>query len=538
METRDRRPWRDWGFAFLLALPIFLFYAAHFAAELLDPTHIGTGFVQKDQAEYMASAREFIDGQHAGLLYAQPSTPSYDEKPAVVQLHLLALSVVWRVSGADPGILFVVYGLVFTLLGIRVFMALFDHVVPLKGTSRRVGQLVFVWGGGVLSLVGAVVAWTNGYHGADLLKQAMCIDPCSGWWSMNLGRNQIVPNEAFYHAVVFTALLCLLKQRYFITLLLTVMLIWCHPFSGVQLTGILIAWSVAELVLVRPTIVPVWFPISLIAAIVPYAWYVLEWVPKNANPNLADSLRLNYNVAWYSSVCAYLLVLGFVLARVKLGKGPARLWKDPSFRLFSMMALACFALENNELVISPPLQPAHFTRGYLWSALFLLGAPWLFYTAWPWLSNRSFRFRRVAAAGAVLFLLSDNISFFTVASGSQLHSKYAGMWLQKDDYDAMAALERTDAQRVLVVCETPKLGYATSVYTRFRSFCGHSMDDMATEIRCEGQEAYFEGKILDPALGGELFVIAGKQRGDFVPPGRAHMIHENDTYRVWHVNAP
>ena len=50
-----------WGISLILSLPIFLFYACHFVGVFLDDQVIATGFIQLDQASYMANAKEYAE---------------------------------------------------------------------------------------------------------------------------------------------------------------------------------------------------------------------------------------------------------------------------------------------------------------------------------------------------------------------------------------------------------------------------------------------------------------------------------------------
>src|SRR5437660_5428794 len=120
---------RVWLIAAALLLPVYLFYIVHFTVMAAS----GTGFLQYDQAYYMAIARAyFADGGFAPL-YGLPFSPD----PATPQIYFqpltLALGIAWKISGSDPGILYMTAGLLLALCCARVMISLYREVVPGPG---------------------------------------------------------------------------------------------------------------------------------------------------------------------------------------------------------------------------------------------------------------------------------------------------------------------------------------------------------------------------------------------------------------------
>lgn len=535
--SRTGAAWREWAFALLLLSPVILLYTAHFSAGLLDPQRTGTGFIHYDMPEYMASAREFLDGNHRGALYAPPSTPHYDETPTMVQLHLLALAGVWHITAADPGVLFTLYGLLMAWAAIRIFMKVFDHVVPLEGRARRIGQLLFVWGGGLLALAGMVQAWLSGYQGRGIIEQAMSVDPCSGYWMLTLGRTLILPNEAFYHLVFFASLLAVLKQRWILAIVLTTLLMWCHPFAGVELLCVILGVSTVEGLLVRPRRMPWWFPVALVATAIPYFWYLFVWIPANADPALVNAIRLAHTLPWYASVLGYAFVGSAAIMRIARVRPFNALLADPSARLFLTMALVCVGLENHEQLTSTAHQPAHFARGYAWAALFLLGAPWAAASVQRWHVGRARRTVIMVVSVACVMICMDNLAFFGLTCSTQAKARYQGLWLSLAARETLHWLDKPDNQRFLLVSDDADLAQMAGVYTPMRSYYGHVLEE-ERYARGPKQEAYFQGRIEDPLLEQDIIVVASKAHQDsFKPSGGASLVFENAEYRAWRVIA-
>jgi len=98
---------------------------------------------------------------------------------------------------------------------------------------------------------------------------------------------------------------------------------------------------------------------------------------------------------------AYCLV--GTLAVVTVTREKKSFFHLPQTRLFFTWFFIAFLLVNHELFMRP-MQPLHFTRGYVWTSLFLLGLPAL---------HRFFEDKRIKSYSLVLplasvLLLSDN----------------------------------------------------------------------------------------------------------------------------------
>lgn len=525
----------DLGFALLLYLPVGVYYAAHFTAEWNDPDRIGTGFVQNDQPTYMACAREFIDGRSEGLLFALPGETDPDAKPTLVQLHLWALSVAWRITGADPGLLFVLFGAVFALATILVCMRLLDHFVRSTGIQRRIGQLLFIWGGGVIALSGAVAAMMHGRTptAADLIA----FDPGHGWWFLNLGRNFMLPNEAYYHFLFFLTLHLLVRGRALGATIASTLLVWSHPFAGPQLLAVVVAWSLLERLVFRAPAPPrsaIGYWIALGGA---YAWYLFVWIPANAPHDLVSAIRDDFILGPSSSVPAYLLVGGMAAMRLR-SRGRWRTFLEGTGnRLLLVMALVCLFLENHEVLL-PPHQPAHFSRGYVWSALFLIGAPWLMGEAGGRLQRMRRPVRLTLVALGCVFILADNVSFLGMHIRKQWHGKANSYWLSRDGIAVLHALNEHDAKHGsardrLLICQDRRLAHLAQVYTPFRTYFGHAVGPAAYHRKAPAQTAYFRGDVRSPLLAGPLLVVAVNDSGAFTPPGRSRLLLRNDRYSVF-----
>lgn len=99
--------------AALAALPIGWLVACYFlgAPQGTRPA----GFIQYDQAYYMAEAREHWDGGFH-LLYGSPASANYETPRVYFRPQTLLLGTLGKLTGAEPGWIYTAFGLVATVI--------------------------------------------------------------------------------------------------------------------------------------------------------------------------------------------------------------------------------------------------------------------------------------------------------------------------------------------------------------------------------------------------------------------------------------
>ena len=306
-----------WWWVFLLWSPAGVFYLAHYLGGVIHHGLHATGFVQYDLPYSMACAREFADNDLHGLLFTLPSNVNASGEPVLLQLHLWALGQIWRVLPMDPGLLYVIFWACMGLLAVHAFTRLFDRVVPLSGAARRWGHVLFLWGGGLLALTGEAVNLFNGRPMEDTWKHLLDLDPAHGWWMLNLGRCLILPNEAYYHFLYFTAALTFLRGRYPAAVLCLVLLAASHPFSAVGGLVVFFGWSCVERWGTKGSPVPWSVPVALAATFMACCYYYFLWLPPRMDPRLTAAFPLPYVLELRSMIPAYALVGFAACARLK-----------------------------------------------------------------------------------------------------------------------------------------------------------------------------------------------------------------------------
>jgi hypothetical protein len=480
---------RVWLLAALLLLPVYFLYLVHLTV-MAAP---GTGFLQYDQAYYMAIARAyFADGGFAPLyglpFSADPATPRIYFQPLT-----LALGIAGKISGSDPGILYMTAGLLLALCCARVMIALYREVVPASGWAAALGLLCFFWGGGCLCIVsvGYVLA-TGGSPLADMFH----FDPNEGFWFLNLGRTLIFTTEAFYHLVFLGCVVLVVRRQFAAALLGAAILSASHPFTGLQLLAVLGVWSIIDRFVVTSDRPPLYFTVGLAAlGILHIAYYLVFLDHASAEHRIlhqqwALASRLagaNWILPWSTMLAAYgpvaALAAGALIGQWRRRKALTRLQ-----RLLLVWFAVSFALANHDLVMAP-LQPLHFTRGYIWAPLFLLGAPLLLR-----LIAQTARGAAPTMVPALIvgFLLLDNAAWFGRAALWEHYSNEPnGITL---DAQERAALESMGDQRFrgyLLVSQSPKLGYLATVYSPLRSWYSHVFNTPHAKLRKAEVEDFF-----------------------------------------------
>ena len=141
---------RKWGFAFLLALPVFYFYSLHFFYQ--EKEHWPTGFIQWEHIMYMFSAKEYVTG-NAGLLYEWPMLNNFNDGTVFFQPQILVIGYLWKWFGISPATLLMLFDFVFAVCTLRMVIAIIYSLIP-QYRYKKLITILFCWGGGLLSAAG------------------------------------------------------------------------------------------------------------------------------------------------------------------------------------------------------------------------------------------------------------------------------------------------------------------------------------------------------------------------------------------------
>jgi hypothetical protein len=288
-------------------------------------------------------------------------------------------------------------------------------------------------------------------------------DPGGGWWFLNWGRNLTFPTEATYHAVVAACWLAVLKERWGWSILAAAGIAATHPFTGFAVLLSLFAWTGLSAALDRSSRALVrWLVFGLLlAGFLAYNLVFLERDPEHR------AVREQMTVAWMLGVVSMVLAYTGVamLAAGRIVRQWPRLGRDAGFLIVCFSV--AFALANHGWFVRPR-QPIHFTRGYIWMPLCLLGLPYLQHLFVTWRERLG---QGLFSCVIGLFMgvaVADNAGFVL----SYWRVGELGIVLTQSEWDALDWLRRQNCSGVLVTSDR-QLTYLASTYTRVRSYYSH-----------------------------------------------------------------
>ncbi|QDT56016.1 hypothetical protein Pan44_40650 [Caulifigura coniformis] len=507
------------AWSLLAAVPFLLFPLIHFERWASE----ATGFTTYDLPYYVANARAILDRGHAGL-YPNPFDP--DPAAPVIYVHWLmnVLATLIGPLGLSPGHALLLIQAIGAIASARVMYALVAWLLP-ASRWRTPLYLLTMWSGGVLVL-GRLVA--NLFTGLAWNTNLLAFDPGQGLWCLNFGRNLILPTEAIYHALMLALWLSILKGQWTRAAFFLLAITTTHPFTGAQALAIVGAYGGVQAFASltspppptrrratregeapaephtppasasTPGLPPLSFIITyffIAAAFVAYYFVFLPRFPQHRE--IQHTWTLGWTLSGPTILVAYAPVA--LLAWLAIRDNSA--WRR-HVRFLLIAAGVSFLLANHQWFITPR-QPIHFTRGYIWTPLFLIGLPTLaslfdrlFNTApTPLPSGERAGVRGDRSntppkaigflAIALLFALalSDNAAFLLINATSPTPP---GFNLTADEQAVFHDLNTKHLTGVLLT-DDDRLGYLAAAMTSARPWLGHKyntpkFDDRQTRL--------------------------------------------------------
>ena len=466
---------------FLCLIPFWSIPLAH----VISQPETATGFFNYELPYYVANGRAAFDRGN-GVTYPNPYLAD-EEAPAIYAHWLLWLmGVATAVVGVDPGDLILIATLSASVLFAWTTWQLVG--VRVRGVARRRAAFAgAMLGGGLLAGGGLYSALLGG---GSLLQ----FDPGKGLWFLNWGRNCLFPTEAVYHAVVASCWLSEIRGRQRAANFFLVLLATTHPWSGIELllTVNLFRGVVWLRQRDRANLTQVALSASVLVAFLVYYKIWLPTFPTHAS--LQQVWNLNWRVEYLTALLAWGPVA--VAALVYVRTCAARMSRADRFLLCTFVV--AFSLSMHDRLINP-VQPLHFTRGYVWMPLFLLGLPvWM---AWGrgvlqktqgWAQTG----KLVIAATLLLLIVSDNLVFAAVHFQRQVQQA-DGFHLTSDERSLFAALGRPECAGRVTLTESEKINYLLPTWVAVRPWVGHQFNTPDYAERMHVWSACFQQERVD-----------------------------------------
>jgi hypothetical protein len=418
-------------------------------------------------------------------------------------------------------------------------------VPPLAGPARVLTLLAFFWGGGLL--VAAGVAESVGQPGGR--GDILAFDPSNGWWMLNFGRTLVLSTEAWYHALFFGTIVALMVRRFGLAVVLLTVMAMSHPFTGLQLLAIVGVWALMECYAIRTTAIPRWLVVACIALGAAHVGYYLGFLgrfPEHAQ--LVRQWTQPWTLPLGTLLFAYALVAALALWTLRSRARLRAYFATPDHRLLAVWCVVSLALAKHELFMRP-VQPVHFTRGYIWTPLFLMGAPTLQRGLGQLAEWRRPVLRAVALTGIITLFLADNTVWLATVLDAELFGRgpqaqfggpahHLGIALSADDDELFRWLGRAENRGGVVLSEDPLIGYLTTVYTSLRAWSGHHYNTpWGDQRRAELAALYQQGRVGPVWRSMPLLVVWPRAMPMPAPVGglitdSTRVAFENRSYRV------
>ena len=483
---------------------------------------VPTAMMAYDLPYYLANGRQhFEQGFH--LFYSNPYA-SYGSPAIYFQPHIFLLGLLqWLGLSPDASlVLFAMGAVAFTSI---VAAKLYQEWVGWQTAAQKLGFVCFFWGGGVLSLTGAIFGL---FGHTSFTKSVVLFEPGKGWWMLNFGRNLIYPTETYYHGMFLLAILFLVRGRFGWTLAAAAVLSASHPFTGLSLGLLLVGYAALELVLKSGA--ASWRLLAGACAItlLHVGYYVVFLNRFEDHRAIQAQWELDWPYMFWTFFPALYLVGILAFVPLTRWKNLSRMLAQPRMRLCLVWFAVISALAHHDLVLRPR-QPIHFARGYDWIALFLLATPALLTLLEKLLAIRRIPLRALALAAFLLVFLSDNLLWF--ASFTDASVQDFAFTVTRDDQDVLHWLDGHAAAPAYVASSNRSINYLTPTYTHVRSWSGHEANTPhAAERFAQTADAFSQDKPI-PTVN-PVYYIATRDL-HWTPFAGSRPVYANGTYEVW-----
>jgi hypothetical protein len=434
--------------------------------------YVSTGAVQYDEPYYYANGRAIFERGN-GLAYPNPYDPDPTAPVIYCQWFIWLIGFSVKVFHVNPAVFNAVVGTVAAVVFARLTLALVDRCTG--GAGFRVPLfLLAMWGGGIAVLLNLALCLKN--PAMSFLGDPLRFEPFGGWWMLPWGRNSVYMTESLYHVLMAGAWLCALDRRWKGCFLCLFLIASTHPFTGIEALGIFLVWGVLGRFRWWGGRVPAGFLGAVFALTAAFLGYYFGFLSRHPQHR---ALQEHWEIPWvegpWQTVAAYGLVA--IPAFLRLARDRFRLGLDQLLLLST--AVVAFGLSHHDWLVKPR-QPLHFSHGYVWIPLFLLGEPVLRDAlAWAW--KRPVRTALVGLVGVLACV--DNFAWVAFQSREILRKSGA---LSRSDSsisenvgyipEGLArAYREIDARglRGVLLCDDPTASYLAATFTGCRPYYGH-----------------------------------------------------------------
>jgi hypothetical protein len=471
---------------FVALVPFWLVPVSH----VLSNPETATGFFHYELPYYVANGRSAFERGN-GIFYPNPYDPSAAAPSIYAHWLPWIFGAFTAVLGFDPGDVI----LLFTFVASIIFAWATRELVLYRIKSPASGDAAFLlamWGGGLLAIVGTGFCIASGTTWFDSVLR---FDPGNGLWFLNWGRNSLFPTEAVYHTLAVLCWLSEIRDKKIAANMWLVLLATTHPWSGLELLLTINLWRGIQFLQRRDRSSLQSLVFSCLALLV-FLGYYKVWLPTfPQHAELQSVWELNWSVASTSALLAYLPMLIPAAILVRRRFKLQSLDRTEQFLLCALCVATGLAFHDR---LIKPVQPIHFTRGYVWMPLFLLALPLL--VDW-W--NKAWMRRgglTLVAVFIAAMLVADN-AVFSIVHWHRQSIRAEGFYMDRHERSLCLALHQSPRTATkTILSDSEALNYLLPAYANVRPWLGHHFNTPAWPKRNEIREACFEGHTVHPQL--------------------------------------
>jgi len=462
----------------IISIPVLLFLIGHGVGAYNSPDRYATWFFNGESPYYMANARQYADHGFQSLFYGNPFSYLKDPQNIYFQFQTITAGLVFYLTKIDPGVIWMVLGLVVSYLYIFYAQVFFGQI----GLGRK-GLLfitfLYFWGAGLHSLFGFFhEKLILGGSLVDSIKAFEKFDIAEGWWMHSVGRNFIMPNYIYYHFLVMLSFIFISSKRYTKLYVTLFVLSFSHPFVGLQLIISVCIWTLYESLYLKKVTLKEIKPYAPILLLGLHLGYYMIFLRTSSEHVLQEAqwhtsiTKLYENWAFLAKnfIPSYAIVWAIFFYTIRTPKHFFNLFSSPINRFLGVFGVTNFLLANNEFAINP-IQPIHFTHGMVWIPFFLLGRDTLI-DIYHFLSRKKYG---VVLVFIIAFLYSFDNFTWMAKKGIQTFrgESQAELNLKTKEYEVINFLNKNLKKSILTFPATNSLAYQICVYTPHRAFASH-----------------------------------------------------------------
>lgn len=469
-----------------LSIPMLFFYLGYFFNH--DRQLLPTGFIQYDNVSYIAYAKQYLDADSFHLFYSNPFNDS-----AYATIYFQPQTLIFALLlnfGIPAGWILIPFTVICSVICFLLITAIYDYLVPEK-KFRLLNIWLFAWGGGLLTVAG-VAAYSYLHPNSKFFDGIFILDPEHGWWGLNFGRSLFFTCEAYYHALFLGSIYSLLQKKWFRGFILLFLLSISHPFTGIELAGIVLTWCIVEFFGTKKEM-PYWLLLAVFFVFCFHIYYYLLYLNQFPDhQSVSRQYKLTWGLRFYRMIPAYCIVGTLAIVSVYKASFLGFL-QVRSNRLLVCWFLVAFSLANHDMFMKP-MQPIHFTRGYVWTSLFLLGLPALLQ-----LNNYlKTKFGNLVLVFFCLLFFSDNGLWIT----NHVYSKATrpgASYISGEQKQVLKLLNQESTNKTLLISSDETIAYLASVYTKAWPWYSHPYTTPFAKEKKTAQDKFFVNGELNKA---------------------------------------